>query len=576
MRNLSTGHVQIQCARRRRRRRTSGARFTARAGILLAAVGALLAAAQGAGAVIAGPNGKIVFTSGRNDGLTPFDDAHAQLWVMAKAGATPVRVTANAAIQHRHASWSPDRTKLVYSAGIGGDFDIYILDLTRPLSATNPTDVTPVPGVADDRPSWSPDGTRIAYQSKAGTNPAQIVIQSVTDGSQTVLTQPVGTGDAGKPVWSADSKTIFYSLVVATSPAVDDDIYRKAADDTGVATPVVTGPTDDYQPAISPDGQSLCFTRGAFGTTMATVQRSTVTGTNVTTIANSGLGDYNCAWSPDGTEIAYVQGIFANGDLMVKHSDGAGSPTPLVQNVSGRFDGNPEWTRNPSPTCQDQTVQVGFNVPATIPLGCVDPPPENDPLTRSIVSRPSHGSLGNIIGNAIVYTPARNFSGTDQFTFKANDGTSDSSVATVRLTIARDTPATISSLTVKPSRWRLGSRLPQISAKRAPIGTTISFRLSEPAKVKLTFARTTSGRKVGGRCVVPRPSNRSRPRCTRLLAAGQLSVNARAGVTRIRFQGRLSRTRGLAVGTYLLTVGATDAAGTRSRARTASFTIVTR
>ena len=304
--------------------------------------------------------------------------------------------------------------------------------------------------------------------------------------------------------------------------------------------------------------------------------RSTVTGTNVTTIANSGLGDYNCAWSPDGTKIAYVQGIFVNGDLMVKNADGTGTASPLVTNVAGRFDGNPEWARNPSPTCQGQTVTLGFNARATIPLSCVDPPPENDPITRSIVGLPRHGSLGSISGNAIVYTPSKNFSGTDQFTFKANDGTSDSNIAAVRITVARDTPATISSLAVSPSRWRLGSGLPQISAKRAPIGTTISFRLSKAAKVKLTFARTTAGRKAGGRCVAPRPSNRSRPRCTRSIASGQLSVNARAGVTHIRFQGRLSRTHRLTVGTYLLTVGATDSAGTPSRSRTARFTIVAR
>jgi Tol biopolymer transport system component len=575
MRNSSTGYVQTQRARRALRWRTPGAILSVRAAIVLAALGAGLAGAPGAGAVIGGPNGKIVFTSGRNDGLTAFTDNTAQLWVAAKAGATPVRVTANPAIQHRHASWSPDRTKLVYSAGpAGGDFDIYILDLTKPLGATNPTDVSQVPGVVDDRPSWSPDGTRVAYQSKAGTNPAQIVIQSVADGSQTILPQPAGAGDAGKPVWSADSQTIYYSLVVSAGPPVNDDIYKQASDGSGVATPVVTGTNDDYQPAISPDGQSLCFTRGAFGTTAATVMRSTVTGTNVTTIANSGLGDYNCAWSPDGTKIAYVQGIFGNGDLMVKNSDGSGSPMALVPNVPGRFDGNPEWTRNPSPTCQGPTVSVGFNAPATISLSCVDPPPENDPITRSIVSRPRHGSLGSISGNAIVYTPAKNFSGTDQFTFKANDGTSDSNIATVRVTVARDTPAAISSLTVMPSRWRLGSRLPQISAKRAPIGTTISFRLSKAATVKLTFAAMSAGRTVGRHCVAQRSSNRSRPRCTRLVSAGQLSVNGRAGVTHVRFQGRLSRTRRLAVGSYVLTAGATDSAGTRSRARTASFTIV--
>ncbi len=574
MRTSSTGYVQTQHVRRGPRRRRLASVRGARAVVVLAALGAALAGAPGAGAVIGGPNGKIVFASGRDDGSTAFTDNTAQLWVAAKAGATPVRVTANAAIQHRHASWSPDRTKLVYSAGpAGGDFDIYILDLTKPLSATNPTDITPVPGVADDRPSWSPDGTRIAYQSKAGSN-TQIVIQSVADGSQIVLPEPPGTGAAGKPVWSSDSQTIYYSLVVSAGPPVDDDIYKQASDGSGVATPVVTGSTDDYQPAISPDGQSLCFTRGAFGTTAAKVMRSTITGSNVTTIANSGLADYNCAWSPDGTKIAYVQGAFGAGDLMVKNADGSGSPTALVPNVPGRFDGNPEWTRNPSPLCEGRTLSVGFNARATIPLTCADPPPENDPITRSIVSGPRHGKLSTIAGNAIVYTPTKNFSGTDQFAFKANDGTSDSNIATVRVTVSHDTPAAISSLTVKPSRWRLGSRLPQISAKRAPIGTTISFRLSKAAKVKLTFAEMASGRKVGRQCVAPRSSNRSRPRCTRLVPAGQLSVNGPAGVTAIRFQGRLSRTRRLTVGSYVLTVGATDAAGTRSRARTTDFTIV--
>ena len=215
--------------------------------VAVAAVAVALTGAQSAGAVLGGPNGKIVFTSGRDDGLNVFDSNHAQLWVAARAGATPVRVTANAAIQHRHASWSPDRTKLVYSAGpAGGDFDIYILDLTQPLSATNPTDVSPVPGVVDDRPSWSPDGTRIAYQSKAGTNPAQIVIQSVADGSQTILTQPVGTGDAGKPVWSVRFEDDLLQPGRRARP--DDDIYKQAADGSGVATPVVTG-TDRRLPA---------------------------------------------------------------------------------------------------------------------------------------------------------------------------------------------------------------------------------------------------------------------------------------------------------------------------------------
>ncbi len=378
-------------------------------------------------------------------------------------------------------------------------------------------------------------------------------------------------------MWSPDSKTLYYSVVVSPGGmTTDDDIYAQAADDSGPATAIVTGPTDDYQPSLSPDGQNLCFTRGAFLSAMASVQRSTIAGTNVTPIANSGLGDYNCAWSPDGSKIAFVEGVLGAGDLKVKNSDGTGLATDLVPNVAGRFDGNPDWTRNPSPTCQDASVTIGFNGSASIPLNCVDPAPENDPVTLSLVSSPAHGSLGSINGSSVTYTPRANFSGADQFTFKGNDGTSDSTVATVRVAVNPDAPATISSLTLLPARWRLGSRLAQISSKGAPVGTRIAFTLSKAARAKLTFAKLTPGRQVNRRCVASNRSNHNRRRCTREIAAGSLSFNAHPGVNHVRFEGRLSSTRKLSVGSYRLTLSATDTVGTPSRPRTATFTIVSR
>src|SRR6476619_5460989 len=189
-----------------------------------------LASAAPAGATLPGPNGRIVFTSGRDDGANVFGDVHAQLWVIPQAFGTPICVT-DAAIQHRHATWSPDGTKLVYSAGIAPNLHIWILDLTKPLTGSNPLDITSTDGANDDWPSWSPDRMRVAYQSKLGTDPQQIVIQNLADGSTTALTQPPGTGDAGRPVWTLDSKTLYYSLVVnpGISPT-NDDIYQKAAD----------------------------------------------------------------------------------------------------------------------------------------------------------------------------------------------------------------------------------------------------------------------------------------------------------------------------------------------------------
>ena len=48
----------------------------------------------------------------------------------------------------------------------------------------------------------------------------------------------------------------------------------------------------------------------------------------------------------------------------------------------------------------------------------------------------------------------------------------------------------ISSARVSPSRFRVGSAVPRIS-RRVPVGTTISFGLSEAAGVTLAFARPT-------------------------------------------------------------------------------------
>ena len=61
---------------------------------------------------------------------------------------------------------------------------------------------------------------------------------------------------------------------------------------------------------------------------------------------------------------------------------------------------------------------------------------DGDVLTYIIVSNPSNGSLGSVNGADVTYTPTANWNGTDTFTFKSNDGTVDSNIATVTVTVA--------------------------------------------------------------------------------------------------------------------------------------------
>src|SRR5206468_1110337 len=60
---------------------------------------------------------------------------------------------------------------------------------------------------------------------------------------------------------------------------------------------------------------------------------------------------------------------------------------------------------------------------------------DGDPLTAVLVSGPSHGTLGLNSDGSFSYTPAANYNGSDSFVYEINDGTADSNLATVSLTI---------------------------------------------------------------------------------------------------------------------------------------------
>src|SRR5699024_9544094 len=63
--------------------------------------------------------------------------------------------------------------------------------------------------------------------------------------------------------------------------------------------------------------------------------------------------------------------------------------------------------------------------------------PDGDALSYSIVSQPGHGSvtITNASTGAFTYTPDNNFSGSDSFTFRVNDGQANSNIATESLTV---------------------------------------------------------------------------------------------------------------------------------------------
>jgi len=61
---------------------------------------------------------------------------------------------------------------------------------------------------------------------------------------------------------------------------------------------------------------------------------------------------------------------------------------------------------------------------------------DGDALTYSMVSDAAYGSVAVAANGSFTYTPTANYNGPDSFTFKANDGTVDSNIATVSISVS--------------------------------------------------------------------------------------------------------------------------------------------
>ena len=59
---------------------------------------------------------------------------------------------------------------------------------------------------------------------------------------------------------------------------------------------------------------------------------------------------------------------------------------------------------------------------------------DGDPLSFTVAANPEHGTLSGTAPE-LTYTPNADFAGSDSFTYVANDGTVDSALATVSITV---------------------------------------------------------------------------------------------------------------------------------------------
>ncbi|MBL1173643.1 beta strand repeat-containing protein [Pantanalinema sp. GBBB05] len=304
---------------------------------------------------------------------------------------------------------------------------------------------------------------------------------------------------------SANIATVTLNVIANTVPTAQDDLaYTVAEDQTLNATSVLTndtdpdgnlpltaqlvvgsGPANAASFTLNPDGTFVYIPTANFSgsdrftyravdslggaSTIATVS-ITITAVNDAPIAVNDAGA-NLLVNPGQTLTIAAPGVLANDTdvegnplTAVLGSNPANGTLNLLANGSFTYTPNAGFTGtdtftyrandgsldsanlatvsiqvNAPPIANNNTYNTSNTAPLSIPAGTGvltnDSDLEGSTLTATIVGNPTSGTVTLNPDGSFVYTPNTGFTGTDNFTYRASDGFSNSNLATVLLTV---------------------------------------------------------------------------------------------------------------------------------------------
>ena len=186
----------------------------------------------------------------------------------------------------------------------------------------------PAPRIAARWPNWSPDGSRILFVRFNPSNGAgRIWIMNANGTGQHQLTSDAPGYRDYQPKYTPDGKRIVFTRCAPGDGLCAIWIMRANGTGRRLLVPSLTSPTEtnNFDPAVSPDGRQISFERFGFHGITSQVWVASINGKHAHPLTAPGLEAVQSAWSPDGSHISFADNANrAQSSVWVMRADGTG------------------------------------------------------------------------------------------------------------------------------------------------------------------------------------------------------------------------------------------------------------